>query len=112
MGNVTYYEDVFSVDEAARILKISKRYIFRLIREGKFGAMKIGREYRIPKSVLDSYFSQASAGPSPTRDYGFGAWADRADISEEGVDFVNRIRAECEGSNLSEIVADAEKDLG
>jgi len=112
MGNVTYYEDVFSVDEAARILKISKRYIFRLIREGKFGAMKIGREYRIPKSVLDSFFNQVSAAPSPTKECGFGIWADRVDISEDGVDYVNRVRAEVQKKDLSEIVSDAEKDLG
>jgi excisionase family DNA binding protein len=112
MSGVNHYEDVFSIDEVARILKISKRYLFKLIKEGKLGAMKIGREYRIPKSVVDSYFSQASAGPSPAREYGFGTWADRADVIEDSVDYVNRIRAECEKSSLSEIVADAEKELG
>src|SRR4030042_812487 len=75
------YEEIFSIEEVARILKISRRYIHKLIREGKFGAMKIGKEYRIPKSVLDSYFNQASTSPFPTEAYGFGIWADRADLS-------------------------------
>ena len=111
MGNATYYEEVFSVEEVARILKISRRYIHKLIREGKFGAMKIGKEYRIPKSVLDSYFNQASTSPFPTEAYGFGIWADRADLSEESMDYVNRIREESEKKELSEIITDAEKSL-
>ena len=111
MSNVTYYEDVFSVEEVARILKISRRYIFKLIREGKLGAMKIGKEYRIPKSVLDSYFNQASAAPYPTEEYAFGIWADRGDISEDSVDYVNRIREESEKKELPEIITDAEKSL-
>ena len=35
MSNVSYYEDVFSVDEVAKILKMSKKVIVKLIREGK-----------------------------------------------------------------------------
>jgi excisionase family DNA binding protein len=112
MGNVTYYEDVFSVEEVANMLKISRRYILKLIREGKFGAMKIGKEYRIPKSVLDSFFNQTSAAPYPIEEYGFGIWANRADISEDSVEYVNRIREESEKRDLSEIITDAEKSLG
>lgn len=74
MGNVTYYEDVFSVEEVANMLKISRRYILKLIREGKFGAMKIGKEYRIPKSVLDSFLIRPRQHFIPLRntDLGFG----------------------------------------
>lgn len=109
MNNITHYEEVFSVDEAARILKISRRYIHKLIKEGKFGAMRIGKEYRIPKSVLDSYFNQASTRPYPEKEYGFGIWADRVDIPEESVDYVNRMRRESDRKELSEIITDAEK---
>jgi len=63
MSEVSYYEDVFSVDEVAKILKISKKYLVKLIREGKFGAMKIGKEYRVPKSVVDSFLMRLLLGP-------------------------------------------------
>lgn len=49
------YEDVFSIEEVARILKLSRRYIIKLIKEGKFAAIKIGKEYRVPKSVIDFF---------------------------------------------------------
>jgi excisionase family DNA binding protein len=41
MGYASYYEDVFSVDEVAEILRISKKSIMKLIKEGKFGAIRV-----------------------------------------------------------------------
>lgn len=111
MSKVSYYEDVFSVDEVAKILKISKKYLVKLIREGKFGAMKIGKEYRVPKSVVDSFFNEAFTGPYPVKEYGFGIWADRKDIPEDGVEYVNKIREESDKKELSEIIAEAEESL-
>jgi len=108
MGNVSYYEDVFSVEEVAKILRVSKKYIFKLIREGKFGAMKIGKEYRVPKSVVDSFFNEASTAPYPSEEYGFGVWADRADISDDSVEYINKIREQSDKKELSDIIAEAE----
>ena len=111
MDNVSYYEDVFSVEEVAKILNISKKYIVKLIREGKFGAMKIGKEYRVPKSVVDSFFNEALSAPYPSEEYGFGIWADRADIPEESVEYVNKMREECDKKELSDIISEAETNL-
>ena len=111
MGDVSFYEDVFSVEEVAKILRLSRRYIIKLIREGKFGAMKIGKEYRVPKSAVDSYFNQASAAPYPTEEYGFGIWAERADISENSVEYVNKIRQESNKKDLSDIITEVEVSL-
>jgi len=111
MSKVSYYEDVFSVEEVAEILKIPKKYIAKLIREGKFGAMKIGREYRVPKSVVDSFFNEALTAPYPSEEYGFGIWADRADFPEESVEYVNKIREESDKKELSDIITEAEGSL-
>lgn len=111
MGDVSFYEDVFSVEEVAKILRVSRRYIIKLIREGKFGAMKIGKEYRVPKSVVDSYFNQASIALYPTEEYGFGIWAERADISENSVEYVNKIRQESNKQDLSDIITEVEVSL-
>jgi excisionase family DNA binding protein len=111
MSNVSYYEDVFSVEEVAKILKMPKKYIVKLIREGKFGAMKIGREYRVPKSVVDSFFNEALTAPYPSEEYGFGIWADRRDIPEDSVEYVNKIREESDNKELSDIITEAEESL-
>jgi excisionase family DNA binding protein len=108
MSNQTYYENVFSVEEVAKILKIPKRYIIKLIREGKFGAMKIGKEYRVPKSVVDSFFNEALTAPYPLDEYGFGVWADRVDLPEDSVEYVNKIRKESDKKDLPDIINEAE----
>jgi len=111
MNNVSFYEDVFSIEEVAKILKVPKRYIMRLIKEGKFGAMKIGKEYRVPKSVVDSFFSEALTAPYPSEEYGFGIWADRNDLPGDSVEFVNKIREASDKKELSDIIAEVEADL-
>jgi hypothetical protein len=55
---------------------------------------------------------RSNSVPYPIEEYGFGIWADRADISEDSVEYVNRIREESEKRDLSEIITDAEKSLG
>lgn len=108
MSNVSYYEDVFSIEEVARILKVSKRYIMKLIKEGKFGAIKIGKEYRVPKSVIDSFFNQAVTVPFPMEEYAYGIWADRNDLPDNSVDYVSKIREESDKKSLSDIISEAE----
>jgi hypothetical protein len=55
---------------------------------------------------------RSNSVPYPIEEYGFGIWADRADISEDSVEYVNRIREESEKRDLSEIITDAEKKSG
>ena len=108
MSEVSYYEDVFSVEEVAKMLKLSKKYITKLIREGKFGAMKIGKEYRVPKSVVDSFFNEALTAPYASEEYGFGIWSDRSDITGDSVEYVNKIRERSDQKELSDIITEAE----
>ena len=49
------YPDVLSIDQMCKILKISTKTGYKLIRDQKIPAMKIGRSYRIPKAHLFTY---------------------------------------------------------
>ena len=111
MGYASYYEDVFSIDEVAEILRISKKNIMKLIKEGKFGAIRIGNEYRVPKSVIDSFFSQAITTPSPTEEYAFGVWSQRR-FPDDSSEIINKIRNKSDKKNLTVIISEAEKDVG
>lgn len=44
--------DIMSVDEAAEYLKVSKGYMFQLLREGKIPGRKLGRAWRIIKADI------------------------------------------------------------
>ena len=48
-------EQLYTSDEAAKILKLNNETIRRFIREEKIKAVKIGREYRIKQSDLELY---------------------------------------------------------
>ena len=51
----TQYPDVVNISQLCEMLGgISEKTAYRLIREGKIGALLIGRAYRIPKAnVID-----------------------------------------------------------
>ena len=64
------YSDVFTVEEFAKIFKLSPEAVRTLIRSGEIAAIRIGKQYRIPQIVVDRYFAQAL---SP-EERGFGMW--------------------------------------
>lgn len=47
-----HYPDVLSVDQAAEILDVSKKTLYKAIKNKELHAVKVGREYRIVKSKL------------------------------------------------------------
>ena len=47
-----HYPDVLSADQAAEILDISKKTLYKAIKNKTLHAVKIGREYKIVKSKL------------------------------------------------------------
>ncbi len=51
-------ENLITVREAASYLRISARTVYRLIESGQIGAVRIGKQWRIP------------AGDLPGRDHG------------------------------------------
>ncbi len=49
MENAT---DVFNIDELADYLKIPKSTLYKLVREGKIPAQKVGRHWRFHKDAI------------------------------------------------------------
>ena len=45
-------ENLITVREAASYLRISARTVYRLIESGQIGAVRIGKQWRIPASDL------------------------------------------------------------
>ena len=49
------YSMSLTVKEAAKILRVSTKLVYRLINNGTIMSVKIGRENRIPKTVLIAF---------------------------------------------------------
>ena len=64
------YPDVYTVEEFAKIFKLLPEAVRTLIRNGEISAIRLGKQYRIPRIVVDRYFAQAL---SP-EERGFGMW--------------------------------------
>ena len=55
-------EDLLTVEEAARLLKVHQNTIRVRIRTGKLRAMKFGRQWRIPRRALLESLEPRSSG--------------------------------------------------
>lgn len=64
------YPEVYTVEEFAKVFKLSPEAVRTFIRKGEIPAIRIGNQYRIPQDVVDHYFSQAL----PPEERGFGMW--------------------------------------
>ena len=51
------YPDVMNVEEVSRVLGVSTKTCYALLRSGVLQSLKIGRAYRIPKAHLISYLN-------------------------------------------------------
>lgn len=56
------YPDVVSVAQLREMLHIGQVLAYRLVRDGKIQARKVGREYKISKKSIISYVLQEDAG--------------------------------------------------
>ena len=52
------YPDVVNVKQLTEMLDIGITLAYRLVREGKIKAFKIGREYKIPKANIIAYLTK------------------------------------------------------
>ena len=48
-------DDVFNIDELADYLKIPKSTLYKLVREGKIPAQKVGRHWRFHRETIDAW---------------------------------------------------------
>ena len=79
------YSAVYTVEEFAKIFKLSRQSVRSLIRTGEIPAIRIGKQHRIPQTVVDHYFVQAT---SP-QERGFGMWKKNRVPS---LTYVNKLR--------------------
>lgn len=48
-------EIIYTIDEVAKMLRVSYLTVYRWIQAGKLPAIKAGKQYRITKSQLDKF---------------------------------------------------------
>jgi excisionase family DNA binding protein len=56
-------DNLITVREAAQYLRISARTVYRLIESGQIGAVRIGKQWRIPRSDLDGVVAPGASSP-------------------------------------------------
>ena len=49
------YPDVLDVKQVSRLLGVSTKTVYRLLRDGSLLSLKVGREFRIPKVAVMKY---------------------------------------------------------
>lgn len=50
--------EILTVKELARILKITRQQVRKMIRSGEIPAVKVGREWRIPREYLNEFIEE------------------------------------------------------
>lgn len=50
-----YYPDVLLPEEVMKILCIGKNMIYKLLQSGKIKAVRIGKQYRVPKRSVQEF---------------------------------------------------------
>ncbi len=55
------FGEVLTIGELAAYLKIPKSTLYKLVREGKIPAQKIGRHWRFPKWAIDHWLEETGA---------------------------------------------------
>lgn len=58
--NETQEIKVYTLDEVAKILKVTKRTIYNYIKGGQLVAVKIGREWRVTERELKFFLRQGT----------------------------------------------------
>jgi len=53
-------KEIMTPDQVADYLQLNKETVYRYIREGKLGASRLGRSYRIPKANVDLFLLATS----------------------------------------------------
>ncbi len=85
MATAVTYPIVYTVEEFAKVFKLSPEAVRNLIRKREIPAIRIGKQYRIPQAVLDRYFAQAI----PAEERGFGMWKPKP---LAGVTYLRKLR--------------------
>lgn len=52
-------DEVLTLDELAKYLKLSKSTVYKLVGEGRIPGQKIGRHWRFSKAVIDQWLADS-----------------------------------------------------
>ena len=50
---------LYTLDDLENILKVSRRTLFRIIKDGRLQAVKVGRTWRVTQESLDTFLQAA-----------------------------------------------------
>ena len=59
--------ELLTVEEAAKVLRISQVTLRRLLRESKLPGVKVGNVWRIPRSALEAFLAGPSSGQTEAK---------------------------------------------
>jgi excisionase family DNA binding protein len=51
-------EPLLTVGEVASVMRVSNMTVYRLIKSGQLGAIRVGKNYRLRRKDVESYLSQ------------------------------------------------------
>jgi len=54
--------ELMTVEEVADYLRVTKKTIYRLLRQGKIPATKVGHQWRFDKAAIDKWLQRSSVG--------------------------------------------------
>lgn len=57
-----YNDELLTVDEVAKLLKVSKMTVYRYINDGKLPAYKLEQKFRVKSLDLEKYLSNRKIG--------------------------------------------------
>src|SRR3990167_5611998 len=92
-------EQLLTVQEVADLLRLSTAAVRNLILKEEIPALRVGKQYRIPRYVIDNLMCPL-LGKTP-EELGFGMWKKHP---IDGVHYVNAIRKKDEGKTLDQIL--------
>lgn len=50
-------EEYYTIEEIMKVLKVSRNTVYSWIKEGRIKGVKIGRQWRIPKTALNQFLT-------------------------------------------------------
>lgn len=51
---------VYTLDEVAQVLQITRRTLYTYVKQGKLKAVKIGREWRVSEDALKDFLARGT----------------------------------------------------
>lgn len=101
--NSETFPQLLTVSEVADIFRLTQAAIRRMVRAREIPAIRIGKEYRIPKQVVHNILNPLT--DQTLKEAGFGIWTHKK--NPEGSQWLRRQRSQ-ERRTLAEVIKDIE----